>query len=149
MIEVFFRVLKQGCRIEWRRFEHLDRVTRYLAVALLVSWRTLYVTRLGRDFPDLDCEAIFEASEWKAVYQVTQQRPPPETPPKLQEMVRMVAQLGGYINRPRVDEPGSETIWKGLQRMHDMALCWDLFGPAIVKPAKSFVEQRGRWPGLA
>ena len=129
MIEVFFRVLKQGCRIEWRRFEHLDRVTRYLAVALLVSWRTLYVTRLGRDFPDLDCEAIFEASEWKAVYQVTQKRPPPETPPKLQEMVRMVAQLGGYINRPRADEPGSETIWKGLQRMHDMALCWDLFGP--------------------
>ena len=34
MIEVFFRVLKQGCRIEWRRFEHVDRVTRFLAVAL-------------------------------------------------------------------------------------------------------------------
>ena len=129
MIEIYFRVLKQGCRIEWRRFEHLDRLTRYLAVALLVSWRTLYVTRLGREFPDLDCEAVFEASEWKAVYQVTQKQTPPETPPKLQEMVRMVAQLGGYVNRPRSDEPGSETIWKGLQRMHDMALCWDLFGP--------------------
>ena len=129
MIEVFFRVLKQGCRIAWRRFEHLDRGTRFLAVAWLVSWRTLSVTRLGRDLPDRNCEAVFEASEWKAVSQVTQKRPPPETPPKLQEMVRMVAQLGGYINRPRADEPGSETIWKGLQRMHDMALCWDLFGP--------------------
>jgi hypothetical protein len=43
--------------------------------------------------------------------------------------VRMVAQLGGYVNRPRSDEPGAETIWKGLQRMHDMAVCWDLFGP--------------------
>ena len=129
MIEVFFRVLKQGCRIEWRRFEHLDRVKRFLAVALLVAWRTLYVTRLGRDFPDLDCEAVFEPSEWKAVYQVTQKRSPPQTPPKLQEMVRLVAQLGGYVNRPRADEPGAETIWKGLQRLHDMALCWDLFGP--------------------
>ena len=104
-------------------------MTRYLAVALLISWRTLDEIRLGRDFPDLDCEAIFEASEWKAVSQVTQQRPPPATPPQLPEMVRMVAQLGGDINRPRADEPGSETIWKGLPRLHDMALCWDLFGP--------------------
>ncbi len=129
MIELFFRVLKQGCKVEQRRFETLDRVQRFLAVALIVGWRTLYVTRLGRDFPDLDCEAVFEPSEWKAVYQVTQQQTPPKTPPKLQEMVRMVAQLGGYVNRPRADEPGAETIWKGLQRMHDMAQCWDLFGP--------------------
>lgn len=129
MIELYFRVLKQGCKVEQRRFETIDRVERFLAVALIVAWRTLYVTRLGRDFPDLDCEAVFEPSEWKAVYQVTQKRTPPKTPPKLQVMVRMVAQLGGYVNRKRADEPGAETIWKGLQRMHDMAQCWDLFGP--------------------
>jgi hypothetical protein len=129
IIELFFRVLKQGCKVEKRRFETFDRVERFLAVALIVGWRTLYVTRLGRDFPDLDCEAVFEPSEWKAVYQVTQKQSPPKTPPKLQAMVRMVAQLGGYVNRARADEPGTETIWKGLQRMHDMAQCWDLFGP--------------------
>ena len=129
MIELFFRVLKQGCHVESRRFEYLDRLTRFLAVALIVAWRTLYVTRLGREFPDLDCEAVFAPSEWQPVYQITQKRPPPKQPPKLQDMVRMVAQLGGYVNRPRSDEPGAETIWKGLQRMHDMALCWQTFGP--------------------
>lgn len=129
MIELFFRVLKQGCQIETRRFEYLDRVTRFLAVALIVAWRTLYVTRLGREFPDLDCDAVFDPSEWKPVYQIIQKRRPPKKPPKLQDMVRMVAQLGGYVNRPRSDEPGAETIWKGLQRMHDMALCWETFGP--------------------
>lgn len=129
IIELFFRVLKQGCQVESRRFETLDRVTRFLAVALIVAWRTLYVTRLGRDFPNLDCEAVFAPSEWKPVYQITQKRPPPKRPPKLQEMVRLVAQMGGYVNRPRHDEPGAETIWKGLQRMHDLALCWQTFGP--------------------
>lgn len=129
MIELFFRVLKQGCKVERRRFETIDRMKRFLAVGMIVAWRTLYLTRLGREFPDLDCEAVFEPSEWKAVYQVTQKRSPPKTPPTLQKMVRMVAQLGGYVNRPRADEPGAETIWKGLQRMHDMATCWDLFGP--------------------
>lgn len=139
MIEIFFRVVKQGCRVEKRRFEYMDNAKRFLAVALLVSWRTLYVTRLGRDFPEMSCEAVFTASEWKSVYQITQKKRPPKKAPKLQEMVRMVAQLGGYVNRARKDEPGAETIWKGLQRMHDMALCWDMFGGGKDVPTKCSV----------
>ena len=129
VIELFFRVLKQGCRVEARRFECLDRWTRYLSVAMIVAWRTLYVTYLGRGWPDRDCEVVFTPAEWKSVYQVTQRRPPPEKPPSLQEMVRLVAQLGGYVNRKRKDEPGAETVWKGLQRLHDITLCWETFGP--------------------
>ena len=55
--------------------------------------------------------------------------PPPEQPPTLKAMVRMVAQLGGYVNRKRDDDPGPQTLWLGLQRTHDMALCWQTFGP--------------------
>ena len=128
-IEIFFRVLKQGCRWEARRFETLDNVWRDLAVALVISWRTLFVMRMGREFPDLSCEAVFEVSEWKAVSHITPKKPPPKTPPTLREMVRMVGQLGGFVNRSIGAMPGVETIWKGLQRMHDMALCWDAFGP--------------------
>jgi hypothetical protein len=129
MIEVFFRTLKSGCRAEERRFETIDRQLRCLAVYLIVAWRTLYVCRLGRALPDLSCEAIFEPAEWKSVYRVVTQESPPETPPTLSVMVRMVAQLGGYVNRPRRDPPGPQTVWLGLQRMHDFALCWQLFGP--------------------
>jgi len=129
MIEVFFRTLKTGCRIEARRFEHIDRFLPCLAVYLIVTWRTLYVCRLGRECPDLSCEAVFEPAEWKAVYHVVHQQPPPAEPPTLSEMVRMVAQLGGYVNRSRNDPPGPQTVWLGLQRAHDMALCWQTFGP--------------------
>jgi len=129
MIELFFRTLKSGCRVEVRRFEHVDRLLPCLAVYLIVAWRTLYVCRLGRSCPDISCEAIFEPAEWKSVYRVVRREAPPSTPPKLSEMVRMVAQLGGYVNRKRPDQPGPQTVWLGLQRMHDMALCWQLFGP--------------------
>jgi hypothetical protein len=129
MIEVLFRTLKSGCRVEERRFEHLDRLLPCLAVYLIVAWRTLYVCRLGRGCPDISCEAIFEPAEWKSVYRVVRRQPPPPAPPKLSEMVRMVAHLGGYINRKRADEPGPQTVWLGLQRMHDIALCWQIFGP--------------------
>ena len=129
MIEVFFRTLKSGCRVEERRFQHIDRALPCLAVYLIVTWRTLFVCRLGREFPEISCEAVFEPAEWKSVYYVVHKTPPPTTPPTLQEMVRMVAQLGGYINRKRTDEPGPQTIWLGLQRTHDIANCWLTFGP--------------------
>jgi hypothetical protein len=98
-------------------------------VYLIVTWRTLYVCRLGRRCPNIRCEALFEPAEWKAVYRVVQNKPPPRQPPPLGEMVRMVAQLGGYVNRRRTDPPGLQTVWLGLQRMHDFAVCWEMFGP--------------------
>jgi hypothetical protein len=129
MVEVFFRTLKSGCRAEQRRFEHIDRQLRCLAVYLIVAWRTLYICRLGRACPEMSCEAIFEPGEWKSVYRVVQNESPPRRPPPLGDLVRMIAQLGGYVDRPRRDPPGPQTLWQGLQRMHDFALCWELFGP--------------------
>ena len=129
MIEVFFRVLKSGCRVEERRFESLDRLLNCLAVYLIVAWRTLYVCRLGRSRPEVNCEAVFEPAEWKAVWKVVRNEDPPRAPPQLDEMVRMVAQLGGYVGRKPSDPPGPQTLWIGLQRAHDFALCWKTFGP--------------------
>jgi hypothetical protein len=138
LIEVFFRTLKSGCRIEARRFEQLPRLLNCVALYLIVAWRTLYVCRLGRSCPDVSCEAVFEPAEWKAVYRIVQDEMPPAEPPRLQPLVRMVAQLGGYVNRRRSDEPGPQTIWLGLARAHDFALCWQKFGPEV-KPKYELV----------
>jgi hypothetical protein len=129
MIEVFFRVLKSGCRVEERLFEYMDRLLTCLAVYLIVAWRTLYVCRLGRSCPETSCEAVFEPAEWKSVWKVVRREDPPAEPPPLGVFVRIVAQLGGYVNRKRDDPPGPQTVWIGLQRMHDFATCWQLFGP--------------------
>jgi hypothetical protein len=129
MVELLFRVLKSGCRVEGRRFESLERLLPCLAVYLIVAWRVLFLCRLGRGCPEMSCEAVFEPAEWKSVYVVVRREPPPKLPPKLQEMIRMVAQLGGYVNRKREDEPGPQTLWLGLQRLHDIATCWKVFGP--------------------
>ncbi len=131
MVEVFFRTLKSGCRIEERRFEQIDRLLTCLAVYLIVAWRTLYVCRLGRSCPKMSCEAIFEPAEWKAVCRVVRNEPPPAEPPSLGAMVTMVAHLGSYVRRRGQSPPGPQTIWLGLQRTHDFAHCWQLFGPEV------------------
>jgi hypothetical protein len=127
-IEILFRTLKSGCRIERRRFEHVDRVSPCLAMYLIVAWRTLFVCRMGRECPDLGCEAVFEPSEWKAVWAAVHQKRPPKKAPRLSEMVRLIARLGGYVERT-TSEPGVQTVWIGLQRMYDLAWAWDSFGP--------------------
>ena len=127
-IEVLFRTLKSGCRIERRRFEHVGRVLPCLAVCLIVAWRTLFVCRMGRECPDLDCAAIFEPSEWQAVWVAVHRKKPPRAVPRLAAMVHLIARLGGYVERKN-GEPGAQTVWIGLQRMYDLAWAWDSFGP--------------------
>jgi len=80
LIEVYFRTLKSGCRVEERRFERADRWVVCVAVYLIVTWRTLYVCRLGRSCPELNCEAVFEPAEWKSVWMATHRQAPPPTP---------------------------------------------------------------------
>jgi hypothetical protein len=142
MIEVFFRVLKSGCRVEERRFERLDRFLCCAAVYLIVAWRVLYVCRMGRSIPDVDCEALFEASEWKSVWMAVHRQAPPKVPPKLSEMIALIAQLGGYINRPnRKDPPGAQTLWLGMHRRYDFAIAWDTFAPGAKKKTSGLPER--------
>lgn len=126
-IELFFRMLKQGCRIEERRFEYQDRVERFVAISLIVAWRICYMCHLGRECPEISCEAVFTRTEWQLAYHTSTRRTPPKTPPTLPAMIRLVAQLGGYINRVRSDEPGIQTLWEGLQRLHDLTLGYEFF----------------------
>ena len=51
LVEVLFRTLKSGCRVEARRFEDVDRFLPCLAIYLIVAWRTLYRLQAGTRIP--------------------------------------------------------------------------------------------------
>ena len=121
-IEVFFKVLKSGCKVEELQLEHVDRIENALAFYQIIAWRVLYLTMLGRQCPELPCNLVFEDDEWQAVYIVTTKQPPPETPPSIDEIIRMVASYGGFLNRKGDGFPGPQTIWIGLQRCRDFVL---------------------------
>lgn len=131
-IEVYFRTLKSGCRIEHRRFETIDRVLNCLAFYSVVAWRVMHICHLGRECPDLDCEVLFEPSEWKSVYTILGLEIPKYGCPRLNDVVRAIARLGGFINRPK-NQPGTQTLWVGLQRSYDLSNAWNAFGPGSKK----------------
>jgi hypothetical protein len=121
-IELYFKVLKSGCRVEQLQLETRERLEPALAFYMIIAWRVLFLTMLGRDCPEMPCDTVFAEEEWKAVYLVTQRKPPPAEPPSLDTMVRMVATLGGFLNRKHDGFPGSKTLWIGLQRVPDFVL---------------------------
>jgi hypothetical protein len=132
-IEVYFRVLKGGCRVEDLQLQTTERLEACLALYAIVAWRVLHVLMLGRANPEMRCDAVLSEAEWKAVYQIVTNRQPPSRPPTLGIMVKMIAELGGYMGRKHDGPPGPKTLWVGLQRMRDFAVAWARFGPGQQK----------------
>ena len=133
-IEVFHRILKSGCQIEDRQLGNADRLEACLAIDAVVAWRIHYLTVLGRATPDVPCTAAFEDDQWKAVLVFKTRKPPPAEPPSLRQMIRTIAQLGGFLGRKSDAEPGTETLWRGLQRMDDIAAAFRSFRTAYPLP---------------
>ncbi len=77
---------------------------------------------LGRECPEMPCATVVAAAECQAIYPVTQRKPRPGEPPLLDTRVRLVASLGGFLNRKGDGFPGPKTLWIGLQRVPDFVL---------------------------
>lgn len=128
-IEVFHRVIKSGCRIEDRQLCNAERLETCLAIDLVVAWRIYHMTQLAREAPDASCEECFSADEWKSVEMYSSRRQGrslkeavmPTEPPTLRKIIRLVAGLGGFLGRKCDGEPGTQTIWRGLERLDDLA----------------------------
>jgi hypothetical protein len=121
-IEVYFRILKSGCKVEELQLQTRDRLEVALAFYMIIAWRVLYLVMLGRTVPDLSCEAVFAAEEWTAIYLVVQKKKPPRRPPALAELLALMARLGGYLARKGDGPPGPKAIWIGLHRTRDFVL---------------------------
>jgi Domain of unknown function (DUF4338)/Transposase Tn5 dimerisation domain/Transposase DNA-binding len=137
-IEVYHRTLKSGCKIEQRQLGSAGRIEACLAIDLVVAWRIFHLAKLGREVPDVPCTVFFEEAEWKAlVAYVTRNPIPPEEPPSLRDAMRMVASLGGFLGRKSDGEPGTQTLWLGLQELDTMATMWKILTESAHPPPVS------------
>ena len=128
-VEIYFRTLKTGCKVEEIQLETTARLKRCLALYQIIAWRVLNLTYLNRTSPTLPCTAVFAESEWKSVWCIVTKQPLPKKPPVLSEMMKLLTQLGGYNNRAADAPAGPQAIWCGLRRMIDFANAWIAFGP--------------------
>lgn len=127
-IEVFHRTLKSGCRIKDRQLGTADRLQACLAVDMVVAWRIYHLTMLGREVPEHPCTAFFEEVEWKALYCYHHKIPiAPDEPPSMAEAIRMLGAIGGHLGRKCDGPPGTQVLWRGLQKLDTAVQMYVLF----------------------
>ncbi len=62
-IEDWHRVLKSGCRVETLQHKTATRLTRAIAINLVIAWRIMLLTLLGRQAPELPADVLFSDLE--------------------------------------------------------------------------------------
>lgn len=126
-IERYHLVLKSGCRIEDRQLRTAGRLEACLAVYAVVALRVLQLTEQARETPDAPASDVVSAEEWQVLWTARHPgEPPPTAIPTLRQVVREIAQFGGFLARKSDGEPGVITLWRGLQRLNDLVLGFHL-----------------------
>jgi hypothetical protein len=121
LVERYHFVLKSGCRIERLQLETAERLRRAVVVYSEVAWRLLWLTYEARAHPTAPGTVVVDELTWRLLWVATcPTAVVPVTPPDLRTVVRQIARLGGFLGRRGDGEPGVQTLWRGLCRLHDM-----------------------------
>ena len=111
-IEDWHRILKSGCRAETIAHRTGARIERAVAINAVIAWRIAALTQLARTEPELPATTAFTGIELALLKDFSRVRrlPPPED---LGQAFRLVAAMGGYLNRSNDGPPGAEIAWNG------------------------------------
>lgn len=118
-IEDWHRVLKTGCRIERLAHNTAERLRRAIALNLVIAWRIMLMTLLGRETPQLPAEVLFSDIELRTLRAFSKKNGL-KPPALLGEAVRLVAKIGGYLGRNNDPPPGHQLLWQGYRELQFM-----------------------------
>jgi hypothetical protein len=127
-IEVFHKVLKSGCKVEEAKLRSAQRLTNLIALQCILAWRIFWLTMVNRAMPEAPATLVFTFEEI-AIFEALvrdRKRSNPIEPNTARYRLTQLAKLGGYLARTRDPPPGNTVIWRGLQRLRDIALGYTL-----------------------
>ena len=124
-IEDWHRILNSGCKVEELANRSNERIARAAAINLVIAWRTLLMTLLGREHPDLPPDVMFSELEIKVLNAFAAQQGL-DAPDTLAKAIHTVARIGGYIQRARAPPPGTRVMWRGCATLAGMCLGFTL-----------------------
>lgn len=125
-IEVFHKILKSGCKAEESMLRSADRLANLISVLCIVSWRIFWLTMVSRASPQMPGEVALTLREMQRLDELVKDTPKTSRAAPLARYTVKIAQLGGYLARASDPPPGHTVIWRGLRRLIDIQLGFDL-----------------------
>ena len=124
-LETYHKVLKSGCQAEQAKLRTAERLTNLLAVLCVVGWRVFWLAMVARATPDAPAEVVLTAAEIEVLDRVGA-APAPAPKRTVSYYLMAIAKLGGYLARAKDPPPGNRVVWRGLTRLADILLGFEL-----------------------
>jgi Transposase DNA-binding/Transposase DDE domain len=124
-LETYHKVLKSGCQAEQSKLRTADRVTNLLALLCIVGWRVFWLTMMNRASPEAPAETALTKTEIEILDRLIAS-PRPSAKPTISHYLLAISKLGGYLARAKDPPPGNMVIWRGLSRLTDIHIGFDL-----------------------
>jgi len=119
-IEDWHRVLKSGCRTEDIAHHTAERLKRAIAINLVIAWRIMLMTLLGRDEQDHAPEELFSDIEIDVLDAFAKKRNL-AAPTTAKLAVHLLGRLGGWLGRKKnYEHPGHQLLWAGYRTLSYM-----------------------------
>ncbi|SAL86119.1 Transposase for transposon Tn5 [Caballeronia arvi] len=125
-IETFHKILKSGCKAEESKLRTADRLANLISVFCILSWRIFWLTMLNRCAAHAPAQLAVTQREVELLDRVVKDTPRmAQAPPLLRSLIKL-AQLGGYLARASDPPPGNTVVWRGMRRLIDIQLGYEL-----------------------
>lgn len=121
-IEMFHKILKSGCKAEDSKLRTAERLLRLLAVFCILSWRIFWMTMINRAAPGAPATAAFTHTECRLLDHLVPKLRTGARSASISSYIIKVARLGGYLDRASDPPPGNIVMWRGLSRLTDIEL---------------------------
>jgi hypothetical protein len=95
-------------------------------VLCIISWRIFWLTMLNRSCPDADPERALTRTEIDLLNRLVKDSKRSREALPLSRYLEKIAQLGGYLARTNDAPPGNTVMWRGMRRLADMQLGFNL-----------------------
>lgn len=126
-IETFHKILKSGCKAEKSKLQTAERLTNLLAVFCIMAWRVFWLTMINRTSPESAASEAFTESEIKILDLLTaSDKTASDKKKTIHHYLIELAKIGGYLARGKDPPPGNTIIWRGLSRLTDIHLGFEL-----------------------
>lgn len=126
-IELFHKILKSGCKAEASQLRTANRLVNLVALLCILSWRVFWLTMMNRVAPNASPLVALTSVEVALLdHFVKDKGSPAQQAVTLTHYLVKIARLGGYLARSSDAPPGNLVMWRGLSRLTDIEIGFQL-----------------------
>lgn len=119
LVEEFHKILKAGIKIEEARLSERKNLEKLIIFLAVIAVRILWLTRINR-IDKQGPTALALDNEEEIILQKHSEKHTHKRLNTVNDVVRYIANLGGFKGRKCDGDPGLLTLWRGLIKFYDI-----------------------------